>query len=55
MTLDYKEDFTFFKRIIEDLDDVFSFKDVLDYIENNKSVIDINYFREQDWKINQGI
>ena len=55
MTLDYKEDFTFFKRIIEDLDDVFSFRDVLDYIENNKSVIDINYFREQDWKINQGI
>ena len=53
MTLDYQEDFEFFKTIIENLNDDFTFNDVLNYIEDNKSVIDINYFRETDWKQNQ--
>ena len=53
MTLDYQEDFEFFKTIIENLNDNFTFNDVLNYIEDNKSVVDINYFRETDWKENQ--
>jgi len=53
MTLDYQEDFEFFKTIIENLNDDFTFNDVLDYIGKNKSVIDINSFRETDWKQNQ--
>ena len=55
MTLDYQEDFDFFKTIIENINDDFTLKDVLSYIDNNKSVIDINYFRENDWKVNQGL
>ncbi len=55
MTLDYQEDFDFFKTVIENLDESFDLKDVLSYVDNNKSVIDINYFREQDWENNQGI
>ena len=55
MTLDYEEDFDFFKTIIENLNDGFTLKDILSYIGDNKSVIDINYFRENDWKVNQGI
>ena len=31
----------------------FTLNDVLSYIKDNKSVIDINYFRENDWKQNQ--
>jgi len=55
MTLDYQEDFDFFKTIIENINDDFTLKDVLSYIDNNKSVVDINYFRENDWKVNQGL
>ena len=55
MTLDYQEDFDFFKTIIENINDDFTLNDVLSYIDNNKSVIDINYFRENDWKVNQGL
>ena len=55
MTLDYQEDFDFFKTIIENINNDFTLNDVLSYIDNNKSVIDINYFRENDWKVNQGL
>mgnify|MGYP003116156732 FL=1 len=53
MTLDYQEDFNFFKVIIENINNNFTLNDVLSYIKDNKSVIDINYFRENDWKQNQ--
>tara|TARA_R110000851_G_scaffold175863_1_gene322295 strand:- start:749 stop:2638 length:1890 start_codon:yes stop_codon:yes gene_type:complete len=53
MTLDYQEDFNFFKNVIENLDDNFTLKDVLNYLLVNESVVDINYFREEEWKNNQ--
>jgi len=53
MTLDYEEDFQFFKIIIENLQEDYTFEDILNYIDNNKSIKDINYFREVDWKNNQ--
>ena len=53
MTLDYEEDFQFFKTIIENLQEDYTFEDILNYIDNNKSIKDINYFREVDWKNNQ--
>jgi len=53
MTLDYEEDFQFFKTIIENLREDYTFEDILNYIDNNKSIKDINYFREVDWKNNQ--
>ena len=53
MTLDYQEDFEFFKNVIENLDEEFTFKDILNYLIINESVVDINYFREDEWKKNQ--
>ena len=53
MTLDYKEDLDFFKKIIENLNDDFTLKDVMNYIKENKYVVDINYHREKEWKENQ--
>ena len=55
MTLDYEEDFQFFKIIIENLQEDYTFEDILNYIDNNKSIKDINYFREVDWKNNQWV
>ena len=54
LTLDYEEDFLFFKKIIEELEEL-TFDNILQYIENNPEVVDINWTREEDWKINQKI
>ena len=55
MTLDYEEDFKFFSKVIENIKLDFSIKNVLNYIDNNPDVKYINYYRELDWKKNQGI
>ena len=54
MTLDYEEDFKFFSTVIENLKLDFSIKNVLNYIDDNPDVRYINYYRELDWKKNQG-
>ena len=53
MTLDYDDDFKFFNTVITNLPKDFTFQDVLQYLENNKEVVDINFHRETDWKQNQ--
>ena len=54
MTLDYQEDFDFFKNIIDYFGDIdYSMRDILNYLDANKHVIDINYFLENEWKQNQ--
>lgn len=54
MTLDYQQDFDFFKNIIDYFGDIdYSMKDILNYLDANKDVIDINYFLENEWKQNQ--
>tara|TARA_Y100001938_G_C8045648_1_gene408709 strand:+ start:514 stop:1233 length:720 start_codon:yes stop_codon:yes gene_type:complete len=55
MTLDYKEDLEFFENVINNIKNNFDLDDVLLYLKENKSVIDLNYFREDDWKKNQGV
>ena len=52
MTLDYDEDYIFFKNIIESLND-YSFDNVLNYLENNPEIKKINYFLDEEWRINQ--
>tara|TARA_R100001510_G_C7641944_1_gene199536 strand:- start:640 stop:1353 length:714 start_codon:yes stop_codon:yes gene_type:complete len=54
MTLDYEEDFKFFSEIINKIKLDFNLKDVLYYIDRNPNVININYHKEEDWKLNQG-
>jgi len=54
MTLDYEEDFTFFKTVMEGLaTSNFNTRDVLSFLDENKSVIDINYSLRDRWKQNQ--
>jgi len=54
MTLDYQEDFTFFKTVIESFKGKgFTMKDVLKYLDDNKEVVAINYHLEEEWKQNQ--
>ncbi len=55
MTLDYEEDLRFFENVINNIKNNFNLDDVLLYLKENKSVIDLNYFREDDWKKNQGV
>ena len=53
MTLDYEDDFKFFKNIFKNLKLDFNLKDVVYYIDNNPDVKDINYYLEEKWKENQ--
>ena len=56
LTLDYEEDFEFFKTVIEyflDNSKEMEFEDIVKYIEENPEVSNINWHREQDWKENQ--
>lgn len=56
LTLDYEEDFEFFKNVIEhflDKSKEMEFEDIIKYIEENPEVSSINWHREQDWKENQ--
>jgi spore coat polysaccharide biosynthesis protein SpsF len=54
MTLDYQEDFDFFKTVIESFGGKdFTMREVLAYLDDNKEVIAINYHLEDQWKQNQ--
>lgn len=54
MTLDYQEDFDFFKNVIDFFDDTsYTMREILAYLDSNPSVKDINYFLETQWKQNQ--
>ena len=56
LTLDYEEDFEFFKNVIEhflDNSKEMEFENIVKYIEENPEVSNINWHREQDWKENQ--
>ena len=53
MTLDYEDDFKFFKAIFNNLKIDFNLKDVLDYIDKNPHIKDINYYLEEKWSENQ--
>ena len=54
MTLDYDDDYKFFKKIIEHFGDrEFSLKEIIEYIDLNPDVKKINYHCHQEWKNNQ--
>ena len=57
MTLDYIEDYNFFKTVIEGLyqegKKEYTFKDILLFLEKNPEVAKINIERNNDWKSNQ--
>jgi len=54
MTLDYKEDYDFFEKVIDGISPhELSFDNILSFLYNNPDTININYFLEESWKINQ--
>ena len=57
MTLDYKEDLEFFNTILENSqnnkDEYLSLYEILNIIDSNPIIKDINFFRQNEWKINQ--
>ncbi len=54
MTLDYDDDFEFFKNIIEHFGEKeYSLKDIVTYIGSNPEVKKINFHRHQEWAQNQ--
>jgi spore coat polysaccharide biosynthesis protein SpsF (cytidylyltransferase family) len=54
MTLDYQQDLDFFKNVIEHFgNNNFTSRELFEYLDSNKSVIEINYFLENMWKQNQ--
>lgn len=56
MTLDYYDDFRFFRHIIEKLDKgekYFSLRDVIEYLDKNPDIILINQYLQKEWEDNQ--
>ena len=56
LTLDYVEDFEFFKKIFEHynaFNNEVPLKDIVGYLHENSSIIQINSFRQQDYLNNQ--
>ena len=54
MTLDYDDDFEFFKNIIDFFGEKnYTLKDIVSYIDKNPHVKQINFHRHQEWAQNQ--
>jgi spore coat polysaccharide biosynthesis protein SpsF (cytidylyltransferase family) len=56
MTLDYKEDLLFFRNVVDHFSiscEEMSFENILHYLNSNPDVVQINWFREEEWKNNQ--
>jgi spore coat polysaccharide biosynthesis protein SpsF len=56
MTLDYEDDFKFFKKIIESLSDKkpgFNLRDVIAFLDENPEVIKINQYLQEKFLANQ--
>ncbi len=52
-TLDYEEDLEFFRKLYDGVDIESSGKEILDYLENNKDIIKINFHRQKEFLENQ--
>ena len=58
MTLDYKEDLDFFNAVLDksetnSKEGYLPLYEILNIIDNNPSIKDINFFRQEQWKTNQ--
>tara|TARA_A100001015_G_scaffold191004_1_gene212825 strand:+ start:2793 stop:3572 length:780 start_codon:yes stop_codon:yes gene_type:complete len=56
ITLDYIEDFNFFREVFEKMeitDNSISLIKIIKFLDKNPSLKDLNYFREQEWAMNQ--
>lgn len=57
MTLDYQEDYDFFKEVINYFEEMknndFNLSDIVDLIDRHPTIKAINFDRHVDWKLNQ--
>lgn len=58
LTLDYQEDLDFMNALIDKkpknvVEDYFSLEDIVTVIDQNKELLDINFFRHKEWAENQ--
>ena len=56
ITLDYIEDFKFFKEVFEKMkikDNSVALIEIIKFLDKNPSIKNLNYFREQEWATNQ--
>ncbi|EIJ66897.1 cytidylyltransferase [Candidatus Nitrosopumilus salaria BD31] len=52
-TLDYQEDLEFFRKLYEENDILTSGKEILEYLESHKEIIEINFHRQKEFLENQ--
>jgi spore coat polysaccharide biosynthesis protein SpsF len=53
LTLDYSDDLNFFIELFKNIDILSSGKTIIDFCENNKSIMKINFHRHKDYLENQ--
>lgn len=53
LTLDYEEDLEFFRKLYENINILDDGKTIIRFLEENKSIVDINLFRHKDFIKNQ--
>ena len=53
LTLDYPDDLRFFKELYKNIDILSSGKTIIDFCENNKSIMEINFHKHKDYLENQ--
>ena len=53
LTLDYKEDYEMLKKVRESCGNFASRKKINNFLKKNKDIVNINFFRNKDWKKNQ--
>ena len=53
LTLDYKDDLIFFKKLYKNISVVENTKNIIKYLEINKKIKNINYYLDEYWRKNQ--
>lgn len=53
MTLDYEDDYLFFKNVYNGINKNVNLQNIISYIDKNPKVKLLNLFRQQEWKENQ--
>ena len=55
LTLDYKEDLEFFRKLYNSIDIIENGETIIKFLEQNKSIVDINFRKQQDFLKNKKI
>jgi len=53
LTLDYQDDLDFFRKLYENVEITSNGKDIIHFLDNNKKISQINFYRQKDYLENQ--